>query len=124
PDVRDLGIRVRAPRHDERARLRVAEEERVLDHRARLEVRVVRELERRADVAAGIDLRVRRDEVVVDADALADLVLDAAALEIEALDVRGAADAEEDLVDLDRLVALQVQRLGPARGLLYPLDRL
>ena len=124
PDVRDLGLGVRAPGHDERARLRVPEEERVLDHQARLEVGVVRELEGRGDVAARVDVRVRRHEMIVDLDAGADRVLDADLLEIEPLDVRRAADTDHDLVGLDRLAALQVERLRAPRRLRGPLDRL
>ena len=69
-DVRDLGIGVRAPRDDQRARALAAEEQRVLDDDARQRIGGVGELERRADVAGREDPAVRRAQVIVDGDAV------------------------------------------------------
>ena len=103
PDVGDFRIGVRAPRQDERARAGAAEEERVLDDDARLEVGVVGELVRRAHVPRRVDARVRGAQAVVDGHPRARVVGDADRLEAEPLDVGRAADADQDRVHREAL---------------------
>ncbi len=72
PDVRDLGIGIGAPRHRQFAQAAPTErahgEQRVLDDDPRRGIGGVRKLPRQADVAAGVDARVRRSQEVVDAN--------------------------------------------------------
>src|SRR5437867_1948596 len=101
PDVRDLRIGVGAPGHVQRAQLLAAEEEGVLDHDACGRIGHVRELVLHADVARGVDARVRGLQAVVHHHAARRVVLDADRFEAEPLDVGRAARADQDLVDRD-----------------------
>ena len=95
PDVRDLGRRVGAPGHDERARLGPAEEEGVLDHDAGQGVRGVGELVARRDVAGREDPRVGRAELIVHLDT-GPAVGNPGGLEAQPVDVRRAPRCDQD----------------------------
>ena len=72
------------------------------------------------DVARGVDVRLRRLEVLVDGDAPARVEREAGLVEPEGLRVAGAARRVEDLVDLEDLAALERDAQRPAR---HALDR-
>ena len=123
PHVRDLGVGVRAPRDRQRREALAAEEEGILNHDARGEIRDVRELGLQTDVAGGEDARVRRPQLIVDDDAPLAVELDADRLETEIVDVRGAPGADQDLVDGD-LVLAPAHPEVQALAFVYPLDTL
>ena len=106
-DVGDFRRRVGRPRDDEGTHLGAAFEQRVLYDDARHEIRRVRELIRRADVAAGIDARVGGLQSVVDLHAFL-VELDADGFESESLDIGSAPDSHEKLID-QHVVALAMR---------------
>jgi hypothetical protein len=97
-DVRDLWIRVGAPRDGEGGEPLASEEERVLDHRARGEVGGMGEFRRHAHVARRVDTGIGGLEMIVDLDAVAIVIGHANGLEAEPLHVGHPPRAHEDLV--------------------------
>lgn len=116
PDVSDFGRRVGTPRDRQRAGFGSAEKQRVLNDDASHEIGGVREFVFRADVARREDMRVRRLQSVVDADAGLGIELDAGRFQSEIFDIRSAADGDQQLVH--RLVVLPAVRFDRQADLL------
>jgi hypothetical protein len=111
-DVSDFGIGVSAPRNRERAGLLAAEEERVLNDDASQGIRHVRELEARAYIARGVNVRIGRSQSVINANALFRVEVDAGGLEAHVFDIWQATSADKDSIDDDIRPALDPQCLA------------
>ena len=101
-DMRDLRIAVGAPGNGELALPPLFPRQRIVHGEAGRGLRDVGKFLRRAHVAGGVDIGIRRAQAIIDSDPLVGRERDARTIKPDAIDVWHPADAENDLVGNDR----------------------
>ncbi len=101
PDVSDFRVGINAPGNCEAACAVASEKQRVADHDSGVRVAQMRELQGRAYVAGGKDVRIAGLQIVIDPHAGFAVVLHARGLEADFLHVGRAPSGHQDFIDLD-----------------------
>ena len=117
PDMSDCRIGVGAPRNRQCTQTLTAEEQRILNHDARRRVGGMGELVLQAGIAGGIDAPVAAAQEIIDPDAGDSVEIDARGFQIQAVDIRYPACADQNGIDRYRdavVVADQIDELLPA----------